>query len=62
MVHVDGVFGARVHEVEESSHESLVHVVEAERVARAALSAYLEVDGVADVPILFGVLGDAIPV
>ena len=46
----------------EPSHELLIHVVEAERVARAALPAGLEVDGVLDVPVLFRVVfGDPIP-
>lgn len=52
---------ARVNEVVQPSHELFVDVVEAERVARAALAAYLEVDGVVDVPVLVRVAGNAVP-
>lgn len=56
-----GALGARVHEVVEPSHELLAHVVETERVARAALATDLEADGVLDVPVLFRVLRDLVP-
>lgn len=59
---VDRVFRARVDEVEETPHEILVYVVEAQGVARTALPAELEADGIVDVPFLLRFLGGDEPV
>lgn len=61
VVQPHGGLGARVHEVVEPSHEPLVYVVETERVARAALAAGLEADGVLDIPVLLRVLRYLVP-